>query len=36
MFISATMVREIACLGGDVSKSYNLVLQKRLRAITTA
>ena len=36
MFISATMVREIARLGGDVSKFVNPSIQKRLRAKTTA
>jgi pantetheine-phosphate adenylyltransferase len=32
MFISATMVREIARLGGDVSKFVQPCVQKRLRA----
>ena len=36
MFISAIMVREIARLGGDVSKFVNPSIQKRLRAKTTA
>jgi len=36
MFISATMVREIARLGGDVSKFVQPCVQKRLRATTTA
>ena len=36
MFISATMVREIARLGGGVSKFVNPSIQKRLRAKTTA
>jgi pantetheine-phosphate adenylyltransferase len=31
MFISATLVREIATLGGDVSKFVHPVVQKRLR-----
>lgn len=35
MFISATMVREIARLGGDVSKFVQPSVQKRLRATTT-
>ncbi len=36
MFISATMVREIARLGGDVSKFVQPCVEKRLRANTTA
>lgn len=36
MFISATMVREIARLGGDVSKFVHPCVDKRLRANTTA
>ncbi len=36
MFISATMVREIARLGGDVSKFVQPCIQKRLRATITA
>lgn len=36
MFISATMVREIARLGGDVSKFVQPCVQKRLRATTTS
>ena len=32
MFISATMVREIARLGGDVSKFVQPCVNKRLRA----
>jgi pantetheine-phosphate adenylyltransferase len=36
MFISATMVREIARLGGDVSKFVQPCVEKRLRAKTTA
>lgn len=36
MFISATMVREIARLGGDVSKFVQPLVEKRLRAKTTA
>jgi pantetheine-phosphate adenylyltransferase len=32
MFISATMVREIARLGGDVSKFVQPCVEKRLRA----
>jgi len=36
MFISATMVREIARLGGDVSKFVQPCVEKRLRATTTA
>jgi pantetheine-phosphate adenylyltransferase len=36
MFISATMVREIARLGGDVSKFVQPCVQKRLRATMTA
>ena len=36
MFISATMVREIARLGGDVSKFVQPCIEKRLRATTTA
>ena len=35
-FISATMVREIARLGGDVSKFVHPYVEKRLRAKTTA
>lgn len=35
MFISATMVREIARLGGDVSKFVQPCVNKRLRAITS-
>jgi len=34
MFISATMVREIARLGGDVSKFVQPCVEKRLRAKT--
>jgi pantetheine-phosphate adenylyltransferase len=34
MFISATMVREIARLGGDVSKFVQPCVEKRLRANT--
>ena len=36
MFISATMVREIARLGGDVSKFVQPCVQKRLRAKNSA
>lgn len=36
MFVSATMVREIARLGGDVSKFVHPYVEKRLRAKTTA
>jgi len=36
MFISATMVREIARLGGDVSKFVQPCVEKRLRANITA
>ncbi len=36
MFISATMVREIARLGGDVGKFVHPSVEKRLRATTTA
>lgn len=36
MFISATMVREIARLGGDVGKFVHPSVHKRLRATTTA
>ena len=36
MFISATMVREIARLGGDVSKFVQPCVEKRLRAQITA
>ena len=36
MFISATMVREIARLGGDVSKFVQPCVQQRLRAKTSA
>ncbi len=36
MFISATMVREIARLGGDVGKFVHPSVEKRLRAKTTA
>ena len=36
MFISATMVREIARLGGDVSKFVQPCVDKRLRARTSA
>jgi pantetheine-phosphate adenylyltransferase len=36
MFISATMVREIARLGGDVGKFVQPCVEKRLRANTTA
>ena len=36
MFVSATMVREIARLGGDVSKFVHPCVEKRLRATTTA
>jgi len=36
MFISATMVREIARLGGDVGKFVQPCVEKRLRAKTTA
>ncbi|RIX48850.1 MAG: pantetheine-phosphate adenylyltransferase [Rhodocyclales bacterium GT-UBC] len=35
MFISATMVREIARLGGDVSKFVQPCVEKRLRANTS-
>jgi pantetheine-phosphate adenylyltransferase len=35
MFISATMVREIARLGGDVSKFVQPCVEKRLRANST-
>ena len=35
MFISATMVREIARLGGDVTKFVHPCVQKRLRAKIT-
>lgn len=35
MFISATMVREIARLGGDVSKFVHPCVEKRLRARTS-
>lgn len=34
MFISATMVREIARLGGDISKFVQPCIEKRLRAKT--
>ena len=36
MFISATMVREIARLGGDVAKFVHPTVEKRLRATHTA
>lgn len=36
MFISATMVREIARLGGDVAKFVHPTVEKRLRAPHTA
>ncbi len=36
MFISATMVREIARLGGDVAKFVHPTVEKRLRANHTA
>ena len=36
MFISATMVREIARLGGDVGKFVQPCVEKRLRAKTSA
>ncbi|MCL2345492.1 MAG: pantetheine-phosphate adenylyltransferase [Desulfobulbus sp.] len=36
MFISATMVREIARFGGDISKFVQPCVEKRLRAMTTA
>ena len=36
MFISATMVREIARLGGDISKFVQPCVEKRLRAKNTA
>lgn len=36
MLISATMVREIARLGGDVGKFVHPSVEKRLRATTTA
>lgn len=36
MFISATMVREIARLGGDISKFVQPCVEKRLRANPTA
>jgi pantetheine-phosphate adenylyltransferase len=36
MFISATMVREIARLGGHVGKFVHPSVEKRLRATTTA
>ena len=36
MFISATMVREIARLGGEVGKFVQPCVEKRLRAKTTA
>ena len=36
MFISATMVREIARLGGDISKFVQPCVEKRLRATTTS
>ena len=36
MFVSATMVREIARLGGDVSKFVQPCVEQRLRATTTA
>ena len=36
MFISATMVREIARLGGDVSKFVQPCVDKRLRATASA
>src|SRR2546428_10574299 len=32
MFISATLVREIASLGGDVSKFVHPVIEKKLKA----
>ena len=35
MFVSATMVREIARLGGDVGKFVHPSVEKRLRATTT-
>ncbi|MDR0776678.1 MAG: pantetheine-phosphate adenylyltransferase [Azonexus sp.] len=36
MFVSATMVREIARLGGDVGKFVHPCVEKRLRAKSTA
>jgi pantetheine-phosphate adenylyltransferase len=36
MFISATLVREIALLGGDVSKFVDPRVQARLRAKVAA
>jgi pantetheine-phosphate adenylyltransferase len=36
MFISATLVREIATLGGDVSKFVHPAVEKRLKAKVTA
>ena len=36
MFISATLVREIAALGGDVSKFVHPLVEKRLRAKLSA
>jgi pantetheine-phosphate adenylyltransferase len=36
MFISATLVREIATLGGDVSKFVHPAVEKRLQAKVTA
>jgi pantetheine-phosphate adenylyltransferase len=36
MFISATLVREIATLGGDVSKFVHPAVEKRLKAKVSA
>jgi pantetheine-phosphate adenylyltransferase len=36
MFISATLVREIASLGGDVSKFVHPVVEKKLKAKVTS
>ena len=36
MFISATLVREIASLGGDVSKFVHPAIEKRLKAKVSA
>jgi pantetheine-phosphate adenylyltransferase len=36
MFISATLVREIASLGGDVSKFVHPAIEKRLKAKVTS
>ena len=36
MFISATLVREIATLGGDVSKFVHPLVQKKLKEKVTS